>query len=109
MWEYIKKIIEYIVFACLLEGVILVARLSCEGLFDAAGEVLKVVSFVAPVIMAGLAVLSLRKVQRRRKRGRYEREPVSAGALVVLAIVAVLLVVGVAIGVNILGGYLYNG
>ena len=68
-----------------------------------------VVSFVAPAIMAGLAVLSLRKVQRRRKRGRYEREPVSAGALMVLAIVAVLLVVGIAIGVNILGGYLYNG
>jgi hypothetical protein len=109
MWEYIKKIIEYVVFACLLEGVILVARLSCEGLFDAAGEVLKIVLFVAPAIMAGLAVLSLCKVQRRRKRGRYEREPIGAGVLAVLAVVAVILVVGTAVGVNVLGGYLYNG
>lgn len=108
MWEYIKKVIEYIFFACLLEGVVIVARLSCEGLFDVAGEVLKIALFVAPAIMAGLAVLALVKIQRRRKRGRYEREPISVVVLSVLSVVVVAGIVGATIGVNILANYLYN-
>ena len=71
-------------------------------------EVMKIAACVAPAVLAGMAVLSLVKVQKRRKNGRYERDPISTGVLVTLAIVAVVGVIGVAIGVNILAGYLYN-
>ena len=108
VWEYIKKVIEHIIFSLLLEGVIVVGRLSSEGIIDSLEEVMKIAACVAPAVLAGMAVLSLVKVQKRRKNGRYERDPISTGALVTLAVVAVVGVIGVAIGVNILAGYLYN-
>ena len=108
MWEYIKKVIEYIFFSFLIEGVVIVARLSCEGIIDVAEKGLRIALFVVPSVLASMAALSLVKIQRRRQRGRYEREPISVAALVTLIVVIVIGVIVSAIGANILTGWLYS-
>jgi len=108
MWEYIKKVIEYIFFSFLIEAVIIVAKLSCEGIIDVAGKGLTIALFVAPSVLASLAGLSLVKVQRRRQQGRYEKEPISVAALVVLIAIVVIGVILSAIGANVLTSWLYS-
>ena len=83
MWGYVKKVIEYIVFSCL-------------------------VTIVAPVVMASLAIASLLKVHRKRSGSRYQKDPINITALVILIIIAVIGVIGVAVGVNLLANFLYN-
>lgn len=108
MWGYVKKVIEYIVFSCLVEGVLVVARLSLEGIVDGADGVMKMVMIVAPVVMAGLAIVSLLKVHRKRSGSRYQKDPINITALVILIIIAVIGIIGVAVGVNLLANFLYN-
>ncbi len=108
MWGYVKKVIEYIVFSCLVEGVLVVARLSLEGIVDGADGAMKMVMIVAPVVMASLAVASLLKVHRKRSGSRYQKDPINITALVILIIIAVIGVIGVAVGVNLLANFLYN-
>ena len=108
MWEYIKKVIEYIFFSFLIEAVVIVAKMSCEGIVDIAEKGLMIALFVVPSVLASLAALSLVRVQRRRQRGRYEKEPIGIVALVTLIVVVVIGVILSAIGANILAGWLYG-
>jgi len=107
MWGYIKKIIEFAIFSFLVEGVVVVTRLSLDGIVDEVEDVMKIATVVAPVVMASLAVVSLLKVHRKRSGSRYQKDPISVTALVILVIVAVIVVIGAAVGVNCLANYLY--
>ena len=86
----------------------IVAKMSCEGIIDIAEKGLMITLFVAPSVLASLAALSLVRVQRRRQRGRYEKEPIGIVALVTLIVVVVIGVILSAIGANILAGWLYG-
>ena len=107
MWGYIKKIIEFIIFSFLVEGVVVVVRLSLDGIVDGVEDIMKIVTVVVPVVMASLAIVSLLKVHRKRSGSRYQKDPINVTALVILVIVAVIGVIGAAVGVNLLANYLY--
>ena len=108
MWGYIKKVIEFIIFSFLVEGVIVVARLSLEGIVDGVDEGLKIALIVAPAVMASLSIVSLMKVHRKRSGSRYQKDPISVTALVVLMVIAVVGVIGAAVGASFLANYLYS-
>ena len=107
MWGYIKKIIEFIIFSFLVEGVVVVVRLSLDGIVDGVEDIMKIATVVVPVVMASLAIVSLLKVHRKRSGSRYQKDPINVTALVILVIVAVIGVIGAAAGVNLLSNYLY--
>ena len=108
MWGYIKKVIEFIIFSFLVEGVVVVARLSFDGIIDGTEEIMKIATVVAPAVMASLAIISLLKVHRKRSGSRYQKDPISVTALVILIIIAVIGVIGAAVGANFLANYLYT-
>ena len=107
MWGYIKKIIEFVIFSFLVEGVVVVVRLSLDGIVDGVEDIMKIATVVVPVVMASLAIISLLKVHRKRSGSRYQKDPINVTALVILVIVAVIGVIGAAVGVNLLANYLY--
>ena len=107
MWGYIKKIIEFIIFSFLVEGVVVVVRLSLDGIVDGVEDIMKIATVVVPVVMASLAIVSLLKVHRKRSGSRYQKDPINVTALVILVIVAAIGVFGAAVGVNLLANYLY--
>ncbi|MBP5656326.1 hypothetical protein J6X15_01950 [Candidatus Saccharibacteria bacterium] len=109
MWGYIKKIIHFAIFSFLLEGVMVVGYMSFDGILpNNEFEYIKMATCMVPGVMVSLGVLSLIKTQRKRLNGRYENDPISTVALVILEIIMVAVIIGASIGAAFLANYLYT-
>lgn len=86
-----------------------VGYMSFDGILpDNEFEYFKMATCMVPGVMVALGVLSLLKTQRKRLSGRYEKDPISTVALVILEVIMVAVVIGVSIGAAFLANYLYT-
>ena len=87
----------------------MVGYMSFDGILpDNEFEYFKMATCMVPGVMVALGVLSLIKTQRKRLNGRYEKEPISTVALVILEIIMIAVVIGASIGAAVLANYLYT-